>query len=146
MSLTDKQAAFVREYLIDCNATQAAIRAGYSAHSAASIGEENLRKPEIAAAVAEGQDALAEQAGITAQWVLDRLKENVERAMQATPVLDRDGEPTGEYIYAGSVANGALRLLGQHLGMFKERVELSGKLGLTLAKLAELAGDDEPDA
>lgn len=47
MGLTDKQAAFIREYLRDYNATQAAIRAGYSAKTAYSIGQENLKKPEI---------------------------------------------------------------------------------------------------
>lgn len=47
MSLTNKQAAFIREYLRDFNATQAAIRAGYSNKTAGSIGGENLQKPEI---------------------------------------------------------------------------------------------------
>jgi len=45
--LTEKQLAFVDEYLVDLNATQAAIRAGYSSDTAASIGHENLTKPEI---------------------------------------------------------------------------------------------------
>ena len=53
--LTPKQAAFVAEYLVDLNATQAAIRAGYSAKTAGSVGAENLSKPEIAAAIAEAQ-------------------------------------------------------------------------------------------
>ena len=48
MSLTAKQARFVEEYLIDLNATQAAIRAGYSEKTAAAVGHENLRKPKIA--------------------------------------------------------------------------------------------------
>ena len=45
--ITDKQTRFVEEYLVDCNATQAAIRAGYSHDSAANIGWENVRKPQI---------------------------------------------------------------------------------------------------
>lgn len=49
--LTDKQKRFVDEYLIDCNATQAAIRAGYSKKTADSIGRENLRKPLISQAI-----------------------------------------------------------------------------------------------
>ena len=52
--LTAKQERFVAEYLIDLNATQAAIRAGYSKKTAGQIGEQNLKKLEIAAAVAEG--------------------------------------------------------------------------------------------
>lgn len=71
--MTPKQARFVAEYLIDLNATQAAIRAGYSARTAASIGEENLRKPEIAEAVATQTQRQLEKAGVTAQMVKDRL-------------------------------------------------------------------------
>lgn len=47
VKLTNKQNRFVDEYLVDCNATQAAIRAGYSPSTAGSIGFENLKKPEI---------------------------------------------------------------------------------------------------
>ena len=50
--LTEKQKKFVEEYLIDLNATQAAIRAGYSVDTASQIGYENLRKPEIVEAIA----------------------------------------------------------------------------------------------
>jgi len=49
-----RQACFVREYLIDQNATQAALRAGYSQKAARQIGAENLSKPAVAAAIAEG--------------------------------------------------------------------------------------------
>lgn len=49
--LTAKQQIFVMEYLNDCNATQAAIRAGYSSRTAYSIGQENLKKPEIRQAI-----------------------------------------------------------------------------------------------
>ncbi len=58
MSLTPKQARFVEEYMIDLNATQAAIRAGYSKRTAGRMGTENLSKPVIAAAV---QKALTER-------------------------------------------------------------------------------------
>lgn len=71
--LTEKQARFVAEYLVDLNATQAAIRAGYSAKTASSIAEENLRKPEIAAAVQEAMDARAARTTITQDRVLREL-------------------------------------------------------------------------
>lgn len=54
--LTDKQQRFVDEYLIDLNATQAAIRAGYSEKTAYSVGHENLKKPEIQKAIQEAQN------------------------------------------------------------------------------------------
>jgi len=47
MALTAKQKVFVAEYLVDLNATQAAVRAGYSEKTAYSVGHENLKKPEV---------------------------------------------------------------------------------------------------
>jgi phage terminase small subunit len=55
MALTARQAMFVQEYLISLNATQAAIRAGYSEKTARAIGSENLKKPAIAAEIANGK-------------------------------------------------------------------------------------------
>lgn len=71
--MTPKQEAFVREYLIDLNATQAAIRAGYSEKTAFQIGYENLTKPEIAEAIAEAQKERAERTAITADRVLQEI-------------------------------------------------------------------------
>ena len=66
---------------------------------------------------------------LTKEWVIETLKENVARAMQAKPVkTDDDGEAIGEYQYQGSVANRALELLGKELGMFIDRKEV-GKPG-----------------
>lgn len=72
---TPKQAAFIREYLIDKNGAQAAIRAGYSAKTAASIAEENLRKPDIRAAIDDELKRLAEATMTEAEWVRLRLRE-----------------------------------------------------------------------
>jgi phage terminase small subunit len=74
-ALTDKQARFVEEYLVDLNATQAAIRAGYSKKTARQIGEENLSKPDIATAVQAAMDERAKATAITAENVLKRLWE-----------------------------------------------------------------------
>jgi len=63
--LSPKQRRFVEEYLIDLNATQAAIRAGYSPDSARSIGCENLTKPDIEAAIAELVAARSERTKVT---------------------------------------------------------------------------------
>lgn len=69
--LTDKQKKFVDEYLICLNATEAAIRAGYSKKTAGSVGHENLKKPEIEKAIAEKQKKLQEKTEITTERVLD---------------------------------------------------------------------------
>jgi phage terminase small subunit len=72
-TLTPRQQRFVEEYLIDLNATQAAIRAGYSPKTAYSIGHENLRKPEIEAAIAYAVFERSQKTGITAERVLEEL-------------------------------------------------------------------------
>lgn len=71
--MTPKQERFVQEYLIDLNATQAAIRAGYSKRTASSIGEENLRKPELQAAVSAAQQKRANRTEVTQDRVLQEL-------------------------------------------------------------------------
>lgn len=127
--LKTKMAAFCREYIIDMNATQAAIRAGYSEKTAGAIGHENLQKPEIQKYIKKLIDERAEKTGLSAQWVLDRLQEIVERCMQHEAVRDRQGEPTGEYKFDSSGANKSLELIGRHLKMFTDSVELAGKGG-----------------
>lgn len=82
MALTDKQKRFVQEYLKDCNATQAAIRAGYSEDNAGAIGHENLKKLEIKEALTEAKKQLAEAAQIEAEWVIKNLKEIALRSME----------------------------------------------------------------
>lgn len=131
--LTPKQERFVQEYLIDLNATQAAIRAGYSAKTAKVIGSENLTKPAIADAINARQTKTAAKLEITQEYVLQTIHDAVERCKQAVAVLDRKGKPvlvetpTGElvpaYVFdAKSVLRGA-ELLGRHIGMFKDQVE-----------------------
>ena len=71
--LTPKQTRFVQEYLLDLNATQAAIRAGYSVKTAGSVGHEILKKPEIQAAIHAAMKARSERTEIDADWVLKRL-------------------------------------------------------------------------
>ena len=62
--------------------------------------------------------------------MIEKLVENVDRAMHTEPVRRKSGdgekEVTGEYVYNGSVANKALELLGKELGVFIDRKEISG--------------------
>lgn len=78
MALTDKQQRFVEEYIVDLNATQAAIRAGYSEDTAYSIGHENLSKPEIAEAIALAKKERSDRTKIDADWLLKRLAAEVD--------------------------------------------------------------------
>jgi len=75
--------------------------------------------------VAELRQAISthtvEKTSVSKAWVIAKLVENVERAMQAVPVLD-----AGDYTYQGNVANRALELIGKEYGMFIDRKEIGG--------------------
>lgn len=88
--LTDKQELFAREYLKDLNATQAAIRAGYSEKTAKEVGYENLTKPHVLELVAELKAQRVEQTGIDAAYVLRRLTEIDQ--MDVLDILLANGE------------------------------------------------------
>lgn len=78
--------------------------------------------------IAQATARAIEKTALTKEWVIERLRENVERAMQAAPAKDSNGNIVGDYKWEGSVANRALELLGKELGMFIDRSE-HGKPG-----------------
>ena len=128
--LTVKQSLFVKEYLVDLNATQAAIRAGYSKKTAHAIAAENLTKPLVAAAVQEAMSKRGEETQTSAKWVLDRLVELYGKCTQAEPVVGREGIPTGMYKMEASVAVRTLELIGKHHAMFTSNVNLGSDTSL----------------
>lgn len=130
--LTPKQAAFVSEYLVDLNATQAAERAGYSKKTAKSQGQRLLTKVDIAKSISAAQAERQERTEINQDYVLHSLKTVVERCMEAVPVLDSDGQATGFWRFNAPGANKALELLGKHLGMFKDKLEADFSGGLEI--------------
>lgn len=169
-NLTPKQQRFVEEYLIDLNATQAAIRAGYSEKSAQEIGAENLSKPMVAKAIQEALQERSERVQIDADYVLKRLVEIDQ--MDVLDIMDDDGniKPLRDWpkiwrqyisnIETISMDDGEgwlkkikwpdkvknLELLGKHIfvGAFKDKVEHSGKLEIeSLSSLMdELSKED----
>ena len=139
--LTDKQKEFVRQYLVDLNATQAAIRAGYSVKTAYRQGADLLQKTSIREAIEKAQAKRARRVEVTQDYVLSNLVEVVERTMQRAPVLDRKGEQVTDeegravWTFDAKGANRALELLGKHLGIFTDKVkaEVSGPDGGPMA-------------
>ena len=151
MALTKKQKIFVDEYLIDLNATQAAIRAGYSPDTAGSIGSENLKKPEIRARIEKAMAERSKRTGINQDRIIMELAKiallnpkglvNFDEATIKEDATDedvaavasvkvkrfptKDGEG-GEREVKMYDKTKALELLGRHLGMFKDKVEVSG--------------------
>lgn len=119
--LTDKQKRFCEEYLIDLNATQAALRAGYSKRTAYSIGDENLKKPEIQNYLSELMKKRSERTGIKADDVINELK---SVAFTETNITGKEKIK-------------ALELLGKHLGLFANGGSDDSKV---LKKLDEVLG------
>lgn len=110
--LTPKQEAFVREYLVDLNATQAAIRAGYSEKTAEQQGYQLLQHPLVSLAVKEAMDKRAERTEITADWVLKGIKDLVQTC------LDKNEFTTAMRGY---------ELLGKHHGLFPNKMDVTVK-------------------
>lgn len=116
--MTAKQRAFTVEYIKDKNATQAAIRAGYSEKTAYSIGVQLLKKLEIMQAVEELQKAAEVRAGITVEKIVERINHIAEDPGTAP----RDRLKADE-------------LLGKYLGMFTEKVDIKGSVSTEISKL-----------
>lgn len=109
--------------------------AGYRPHGGNSCTLEKNKKIQerVAELLAErdemdrkAMEKAIESLGVDKAWVMGRLVENANRAMQAVPVIDDEGRIFG-YRYEGSVANRALELLGKELGMFIDRKEIDIK-------------------
>jgi len=105
--LTSKQQQFVLEYLKDLNATQAAIRAGYSKKTARSIGAENLSKPYINEAIQKEMDKRSERVKMDADDVLKEIKELAFRNKEKDDKLMLE----------------ALKTYGKHLKLFTDVIE-----------------------
>jgi phage terminase small subunit len=165
--MTPKQERFVQEYLVDLNATQAAIRAGYSKRTAEKIGSENIRKPEIAAAIEAARSERSDRTKINADWVLRRLAEEAEadvadlytdegalKPVHDWPMIWRKGLVSGldvEEVREEGEVIGTIRklklserikrleLIGKHVGVqaFKEQVEHKGSVLVQVVKFTD---------
>ena len=139
--LKGKQQRFCEEYLLDMNATQAAIRAGYSKNCAGTQGAENMQKPAILEKIATLREEQASRTLVDADYVIKGLLSVHERCMQAEAVeaYDEDAKammPTGEFKFEHSGANKSLELLGKHLGLFVDKKEISGPNGAPIGVAA----------
>jgi phage terminase small subunit len=117
-----KRALFVKEYLVDFNGAQAAIRAGYAPKTARMTANKLLTFAYIQETIRVQIENRSKRTEITADGVLKNLKEVAERCMEAVPVLDKEGNPLGAYRFEPHGANRALELLGKHLGLFTDKI------------------------
>lgn len=133
--LTRRQMRFVEEYLIDLNATQAAIRAGYSSASAGSIGAELLKKPAIAREIEAALEALRAACVADAQEVLRYLTAVLRGELtEQVPLLCGEGcQRLTDKALGAKERLRAAELLGRRYGMFAERVALEGALPVVIS-------------
>ena len=171
-NLTPKQQRFVEEYLIDLNATQSAIRAGYSEKTANEQGSRLLANVSISEAIAEAQNKRTKQTEIDAAYVLRRLVEIDQ--MDVLDIMDDDGnvKPLRDWpkiwrqyisnIETISMDDGEgwlkkikwpdkvknLELLGKHVsvGAFKDKIEHTGKDGGPIDLSLKVVFEDDGEA
>lgn len=154
MALTDKQRLFCEEYLIDLNATQAAIRAGYSEKTARKIGSENLTKPDIRAYIenrlAEKEDALiAKQDEVMKYLTSVMRREYCEHVVVTLSeeitnyVPDAEGKMRKQTVKKEKPevvkiparladANKAAELLGKRYSLFTDKVDVTGAVPVVI--------------
>lgn len=113
--LTEKQKMFCKEYMVDLNATQACIRAGYSEKTAKVIGSQNLTKLNIQEEITKLMKDREERVKLTA----DKVLEDIERVR---------GLAEGSEQY--NVSLKASELQGKHLAMFTDKQQISGQIEL----------------
>lgn len=135
-----RKAMFIKEFLIDLNAAAATKRAGYSVRTSRGQPDRLMKDPEIRAAIQEEMDRRAKRVELTADYILDTIRDTIERCSQAKPVLDKKGRPVyiegpfGEEVPAYTFDSGAVlkgcELLGRHLKLFTDKFEITGDIQL----------------
>jgi phage terminase small subunit len=121
--LTQKQEKFCYEYLIDLNATQAAIRSGYTPDHADVQGSRLLSYAKVTNKIDLLKKERNERTKLDQDWVLNRFKDISDRCLQAEPVLIHNGQnwvESGEYKFDASGANKATEMIAKHIGFFAD--------------------------
>lgn len=148
LELSERHQAFVDEYAISRNATEAYQKVYDCSYDVANAqGPLLKKKPGVAAAIVEAMEASAKRCEIDQDWVLTNLKEGVERCMQHSPVLDKQGKETGEYTFQAGPMFKGIELAGKNLGMFKDTVVSTGPNGGPVEKkiTVEFVNADNPN-
>jgi phage terminase small subunit len=165
---TAKQKAFIREYLKDLNATQAALRAGYSERTAKRIGSENFAKPPIKQEIEKALAKRAEKTEVSAEWLLKRLaaeasadvrdlynEDGTLKSVHDWPLIWRQGLITGMHVETKRKDKGTvtklklsdrvkrLEMIGKHIGVqaFKEKFEHTGEVTINGIEVAFVRTD-----
>lgn len=137
-----RQKRFVREYLIDLNATRAAISAGYSEKTAYSSGQRLLKHVEVGAEIAQKSQKLTQKLDISVEYVLGTIKQTIDRCSQGVEVVDKEGNPTGIWKEDSFAVLKGCELLGKYLKLFTDKVEVGGKITHEHADFSNLSDEE----
>lgn len=165
--MTQKQKRFIEEYLIDLNATQAAIRAGYSPDTAKEIGCENLTKPNIRARIDQAMAERSKRTGINQDRILEELAKiallNPEKVVDLNHATIREDATAEDLAAIASVKvkrfptkdgegiereikfhdkNKALEMAGRHLGMFRDKIDMNVQVSEKLDDIMSQIGGE----
>lgn len=129
--MTEQQQIFADQYLVDRNATQAALRAGYAVSSSRLVGHKLLNNKEVRDYIDAKLLEISNTAHVSVEWALNRYKDISDRCMQAEAVLIYDGErwvESGEYKFDSAGAKAATDSIVKILGGFEKDNEQSNKI------------------
>lgn len=168
MALTPKQNRFVSEYLVDLNATKAAIRAGYAEKTAAQIAYNLLRRGDVQEALQEARDVQEKRTNITSDRILRELariafadasdyakvvSNGQLQAVELTPTEDLSLDQRAALASIEETQFGikvrthdkvkALELLGKHLGIFTEKISIAAIDPETVKEVEAMIHDTE---
>lgn len=132
--LTIKQKKFVEEYIISGNATEAALKAGYSKKTSYSIGNENLKKPEIIAALRAKEEELKSKKIASQEEVLEYLT-SILRGEQEEKTLIGTGKGSQRITNIEVSAKDRIKaaeLLGKRYGTWTDKIDIEGDVNIVL--------------
>ncbi len=147
MSLTDEQQRFIEEYLVDLNATQAALRVGCSSEKASAVGYEYLKNWRITDKISEAIQSRVKRVAVSQDYVIEKIVDTIERGLSSQEFEELTNGPLargkGRKFDAAGILK-ACELLGKHLGMFQNKVADEHNDGLgEKRKRAENETDEE---
>lgn len=137
MALNAKHILFINDYMISHNATESYKKVyGCSDDAARKNGSRLLTNEDILSEIErltkKVNEKVEKDTGISIQWVLESFKSIADRCMQSEPILDKFGNETGEWKFDSTGANKAVESIGKYYGMFKEKIEHSGNVGVNI--------------
>lgn len=136
--MTEKQKRFADEYLVDLNATQAAIRAGYSENTARQIGQQNLTKLDVRAYIDEQLEALHNERTADAAEVMEYLTSVLRGESRASVVVvEGVGDGCSEARAVSKPPDEkerlkAAELLGKRYGMFTDKIDSNAPVTIVI--------------